>query len=521
MRPILRRPGKFPHAGEAGRGIDGAVDRVLPLDQVFFDARERPQPASPEDKFRGLHTVIKAVMGTDQGDMGPEYRITDYWSTQPAAIGMSESYDKFVKSGYIKPVLGRFGGITDSGAVKVEATVEGGTEQILDGIDTIVFATGYTPWPALRKIFSAEMLRKMGIEPHTHNPPPSLLHRQLHKQVVHLELGKTIGFLGIQPRPFWGGLEIQGRWLARMLAGTLPWPSEEEILDYRKGSDHLMSLGKVYDANLLAAQGGYLEIIRDMSKVLEIDPLGYAASAAHTPKPFIAAHLPPFGTRGPNEYAAQALKTIQFSVEKASYSPENIARAVFAELQGTWKITRTLESKLPGFPDGTFEGTAEFCPRLPTFTPVPDSSSGRWKPEPPPQHFRSLGRNVPEYLYEESGTLTTSAGLKLHGKRKYIYASHNGGRDVTAWFVKPDGSSVDYFFHKIDFAREPENLGRGTGVEAKGGWKAAAEHLCERDWYWPAYRFAFRAARLERFWIRYRVQGPQKDYVAEAEYVRP
>jgi hypothetical protein len=521
MRRILQLLGEFPPLpAKEGDRLLMRLCRVLPLDQVFFDAREHPEPSSPEEKFRRIHTVLKAVMGTDQADLGPEYRIGDYWSTQPAAVGMSESYDKFVKSGHIKPVLGRFGGITDDGDVIVEA-VEGSTPQILTGVDTLVFATGYTPWPALRKIFSKEILRKMGIEPHTHNPPPSLLHRQLFKQVVHLELGRTIGFLGIQPRPFWAGIEIQGRWLASLFAGTIPWPEEEEILDHRKGTDHLMSLGKVYDANLLAAQGGYLEIIRDMSKALNIDPLGTAAAAAYTPKPFVPAHLPPFGTRGANEYAASALRTVQLSVERNSYTARNIGRAVFAELQGKWKIVRTLESKLAGFPDGTFEGSAEFRPRLPTFTPLlDDAATGRWSPGPPPERFRSLGRDVPEYLYEETGTLTTSSGLKLQGKRKYIYASHGGG-DVTAWFVKADGNSVDYFFHKVDFSKRPEDLGRGCGVEAAGGWKAAAEHLCERDWYWPAYRFCFRAARLERWWVRYRVKGPQKDYVAETEYVRP
>ncbi|KAA8894912.1 hypothetical protein FN846DRAFT_972140 [Sphaerosporella brunnea] len=512
-------PKLLPFQNEA----DPMAPRVLPLDQIFYTAREMPEPAGPEEKFRTLHTGLKAMMGTDQADLGPEYTIDDYWSTKYPAIGMTESYDKFVRMGYIKPVLGRFAGITEDGAVKVSAVAGGKSEDcILTDIDTIVFATGYTPWPSLQRIFSPQMLAKMGIEPGTHNPAPGLLHPQLHKQVFHYELGKTIGFIGIQPRPFWVGVELQGRWLAGLFAGTVPWPDEQEVLDHRKGPEHLLSLGKVYDANLVVAQGGYLEILGDMSKALGIDPFKATRAAAHTPKPFIPAHLPPFGT-APNEYAAAAVNMLRLSVEKASYAPENIAKAVFAELQGTWNLTRTLVSKLPGFPDGTFHGTAVFHPRIPTFTPLVESPGRLFSLSPPPEKPPRLGRDVQEYLYTESGELTTSTGLKLQGTRRYVYSQCPETSAITVWFVKADFGSegkVDYFFHCVDFTREVENLGF-PGVEGEGGWKAAAEHLCDKDWYWPAYRFVFKAARLERFWIRYKVKGPQKDYVAETEYVRP
>ncbi|KAF8533732.1 hypothetical protein BDD12DRAFT_898017 [Trichophaea hybrida] len=530
-RPFWILPKLLPFPNEK----DPKAPRVLSLDQVFFnaDAALQPRPDGPEDKFNKVNGLLKVLMGSDQGELGPEYCFNDYWSKRFPAIGMSESYDKFVRSGTIRPILGRFAGISEDGAVRISPAEndDGGADRTLDGVDTIVFATGYTPWPTLRKIFSPELLSMMGIGRDTVNPPVRLLHSQLHKQVVHPELGKNnnIGFIGLQPMPFWGSVELGARWLASLFSGKMQWPREEEVSNYRKGAAHLMSLGKVDDALLLCSDGGYLDIVKDLSKQMGIDPFKFAVSADHTPKSFIPAHFPPFSTAQSNGHSENALSVLQSRVTETSVSQENISRAIFAGLQGKWKLTRTLTSKLPNFPDGEFEGLAEFHPRLPTFSPVVETGSSgssfcqKWGIEPPKSSYLSLGRDPSEYLYSEEGDLTTKSGATLHGKRQYIYQCDQYSDDptykVTAWFVKPDGKSVDYFFHEVDFNRAPEAIGT-PGVDGDGGWKAASEHLCNKDWYYPAYRFVFKAAKLEKFWIRYRVLGPNKDYISEAIYVR-
>lgn len=497
--------------------------RVLPLDQVFFtaDAVMGASPSeSPEEKNTRLNGLLKALMGSDQGDIGPEYQIDDHWSTKTPGIGMSESYHRFVKSGAIKPIVGRYEGITDTGAVRVSPVPNSthSTDRTLEGIDTIIFATGYTPWPALRKFFAPEMLQKMGVSPETVNPHANLLFSRMHKQVMHPELGRTIGFVGLQMRPYWGLSEIQGRWLANMFSGKLDWPTDEEIADYRKGVDHLVSIGKLNDALLLNSQGGYLEVIGDISRILGIDPFTPAASVTYTPKSFMPAYYPPFGTAETNDDATKAIRSLSLGVVNNSFSPAFVSKVVFAELQGKWKLTRNLASKLPGYPEGEFVGLAEFHPRIRSFTAF-HTGEGQWTAGPAKASYLSLGRDVPEYLYSEEGDLTTKSGLVFHGKRKYIYHYDDAAGAITAWFVKLDGSSVDNFFHHLDFTKTPEKLG-SPGVEGDGGWKAAGEHLCSKDWYWPAYRFVFRGARLERFWIRYKVLGPSKDYISEAMYVR-
>ncbi|KAI5819426.1 hypothetical protein BZA77DRAFT_275778 [Pyronema omphalodes] len=519
-QPFWILPKLLPFFNEA----DPTAPRVLPLDQVFFNAEaalNKPRAESPEAHFSNIHSILKTVMGGDQSDISPECQFDEYWSKRRANIGMSESYANFVKSGAIKPMLGRFAGITEDGNIRVSSPANrNDPEKILEGFDTIVFTTGYTPWPAIQKLFAPSVLSKIGVSPDTPGSNPKLsLYSQLYKfqLVSNPDIGRKLGFIGIHPRPFWGIVELQAKWLAGLWTGALEWPSEEAISDYQKGSEHLMKIGKIDEALLHSSQGGYLELISDFSKQLGLEPYKPGASVDFTPKTFMPAH---FST---GEHSKNAQNLLRIQALESSISPQNLSRAIFAQLHGKWNLKRTLVSKLPGFPDGTFIGTAEFAPRIQTFTPIPsglkESGCRKYTVGPPKASYLTLGREVPEYLYSETGELTTTSGLKLQGKRKYIYQCSDPECKITAWFVKPDGNSVDYFFHEVDFSKTPEKLNT-PGIDGEGGWKAADEHLCERDWYYPAYRFLFKAARLERFFVRYKVRGPQKDYISEAEYTR-
>lgn len=353
---------------------DKTAPKVLPLDQVFFNAAavvNAPPPTSPEAKFEQINKLLASMLG-DQSNIGPEYKFNDHWNMNPMAVGMTESYDKFVRSGVIKPVVGRYTGISEEGAVRVAAAehCELSSDQVLDGVDTIIFATGFTPWPALKKMLAPEILRRMGFEPEETDVSPHRVHRCLYKQNIHPNLGKHIGFMGLMPRPFWGAMEIQGRWLASMFSGKMPWPTPDEISDFAKGPEWLAAQGRVDDAVLLRGEGAYLDVISDLSKKMKLAPFEIAIAGDHAPKTFVPAHLPAFSpsNNGALEHSQNAISILHRVLAEDAVSPENISRAVFAELQGRWAITRTLSSKLPGFPDGDFIGTAEFHPRLPTFS---------------------------------------------------------------------------------------------------------------------------------------------------------
>ncbi|KAK5108495.1 hypothetical protein LTR62_008235 [Meristemomyces frigidus] len=163
-------------------------------------------------------------------------------------------------------------------------------------------------------------------------------------------------------------------------------------------------------------------------------------------------------------------------------------KAIFDSLQGSWRMKRSLNSILPGFPSGMFEGTATFTPRRPGAHSV-----------------------AGELLYAEQGELRTDNGFTLRANRKYIYRYNADEDKISTWFVKEDTKQVDgkeeidYLFHDI------ENEGLGPAVVGRG------EHLCELDMYWAYYEFrlpksAGEGQRMDVFGVKYKVKGPQKDY---------
>ena len=176
---------------------------------------------------------------------------------------------------------------------------------------------------------------------------------------------------------------------------------------------------------------------------------------------------------------------------------------IFRNLMGTWKLRRTLNSSLPGFPSGTFEGTATFVPRKPTAHSV-----------------------AAELLYHEEGELKTDNGFTLKANRKYIYRYSQDEDKMSAWFVKEDTKDkhgkeeVDYLFHDVEMTDQ------NSAIAGQG------EHLCSMDMYWAYYEFRMpkiteQAEDAEddepgmNVWgLRYKVKGPEKDYTSDTAYER-
>lgn len=164
--------------------------------------------------------------------------------------------------------------------------------------------------------------------------------------------------------------------------------------------------------------------------------------------------------------------------------------AIFKGLQGTWRMRRSLDSKLPGFPSGTFTGTATFAP-----------------------HAAFKGS---AYLYHETGELVTEMGFKLRADRKYIYRYSQDDDKISMWFTKQDQKTgeedVDYLFHELEFERRD------------GRWIAKGDHLCNMDMYWALHDFRMEVKNGEddlAIWgLRYQVKGPQKDYSSDTAYER-
>ena len=186
--------------------------------------------------------------------------------------------------------------------------------------------------------------------------------------------------------------------------------------------------------------------------------------------------------------------------------------------------------------DGTFYGTARFTPRKATFIPgylennkscgLPNrgASSNEQLIHIPRDQQQSESATVYEYLYHEDGELTTRSGKVLSARRSYIYRlALSPTPRISAYFVKRDRTTADYFFHELEFYEEGAEDGSGSTSSGGGGatlWKAKGEHLCSADWYWPEYMFHFGGTELLDFEIGYKVKGPKKEYTTTATYWR-
>lgn len=118
-----------------------------------------------------------------------------------------------------------------------------------------------------------------------------------------------------------------------------------------------------------------------------------------------------------------------------------------------------------------------------------------------------------EYLYAEEGTLETEQGLCLRGSRQYVYRYQRSTDLITAWFVKADGKTVDYYFHTVRF-EENSDLRRSENLQAKDN------HLCVEDLYEVQYQFRPRSNILSNWSVQYQVTGPKKDYHTATEYIK-
>lgn len=142
-------------------------------------------------------------------------------------------------------------------------------------------------------------------------------------------------------------------------------------------------------------------------------------------------------------------------------------------------------SALPGFPSGTFTGTATFKP-----------------------HSAFDGSSL---LYHEVGELITEQGYKLLANRKYIYRFSPDDEKIAIWFVKEPApetnEEIDYLFHELEFSFLDQR------------WIAKGDHLCEKDMYWAFYDFRLED-NMKKWGLRYKVKGPQKDYLSDSAYER-
>ncbi|KAM0277838.1 hypothetical protein ACHAQH_005542 [Verticillium albo-atrum] len=496
-----------------------AAPPFLPVDLGSYNLNNRPKPLtntqghiSPETA-KMVHGIFHNAVGQDQSQFSESIAVKGDLTTEPPYLAMSEYYTEFVRSGLITASRGKLQAMDGT-----TATVTPSGERV-DDVAAVVLATGFDPSPCV-SFLPESVLKSLQHSPQHRDLPLALgFHGTQHRDLP------TLGFVGFYRSPYWGVMEMQARFLAALwtpeslatpppgLAAAVQSDTcEKRILDLR--DDPRCSQFPF---------GDYAFIMQEMATALEI-PM---SPPVQPPTPTLPHNNLPMDILTSSRYLSpladeqaknENAKVLQYTNEVATTaltSSRFVAHAVFRSLLGTWRLERSLDSKLPSHPSGHFSGTARFLLRDATTDGLQCASSSD-KVVPSPTDAGDPGQ---EYLYVEEGEFKASNGLVFQARRRYIWRYDEGRDSISVWFVRTDDDKrADYLFHEVEF--EARGADGADGADDGGPWRAKAGHLCIDDFYNVAYEFAFAAVNLREWAIGYAVQGPKKDYAIRGVYRR-
>lgn len=571
----------------------------LPLDLVLYDGCRRRNPQTPvtdasavtqEEKNMEANEFMRNKAGNgDQSSLSPHLRVGPEEMRLPPYVSISDSYANFVRSGDVKlergylksikqdPETGiwnclEVSSVCSSTDASDKASQNEMSRTLIEGVDAIIFATGYKP-TSFPNFLSQQILEGLAYQPNDNFLPVLLYDQILHPSLISYSPNVCstdeaayvhAGFIGMYKGPYFGVLESQARYLAGLFQGTIKPPPKPELEEGISGF-RAMRDGRNSGRFELRGQwswGDYLGIMGELEgRVLEAKGAGQAQrgidKAVNAAKETswggnFAPVVPAFYAPDAECESQEGIATLLETAEQAMGGGRFTAKAVFRSLQGSWKLTRTLNSRLTNMPSGVFVGIAKFLPRRSTFQiKLPEAGEAElsctlkrltlangFEGSGEKRDSQERSGDITEYVYSEHGTFTLSTPpfFSLPAVRKYIYRYHPGTDSISVWFVKPQLGSipsttppapeeeivgeVDYLFHEIEFSSQGGAHGERI---AKG-----KEHLCVRDLYKTKYKFKFgeeendlnEGAELSRFSIVYDVQGPSKDYSSEGIFQR-
>jgi hypothetical protein len=293
--------------------------------------------------------------------------------------------------------------------------------------------------------------------------------------------------VGFYEGPYWGVMEMQARLLAQRWTKQEPEHLASLTSDLYKFDDTKHMQQAIDQKSLqvpqfwMADYVGLMEEFARETRASRDDTLFGGQSGPAFPSRYQSANA--------NLQAESVVREVASILEASRVNTRFVAAAVFTGMQGIWSMTRKIVSRTHT-PGGIFVGTAHFHPRCST----------------------DAAMYASEYLYVEEGTFTMDTGSSFPTTRRYVYRYNETSDEITAWFVEDDNKSVGKLFNTWRF-HAPD--------DRDGGWMASGCHWCDPDTYQNDCEFKFRGAKIDRFMIRYRVQGPEKDYLHESWYERP
>ena len=525
-RPFWVLPRFLPHLKKSLDDTSKSPVKFLPLDLKFYDASSfrntSSVPPSEAERFYQSNQNFRTLLGYRahaQADLSPHLEITEEngWMWSLPWVTISDTYANFMREKRAEIVIGRITDISNDSRITLTLSPNSSLETITE-VDAVISCTGYKP--CLNKFLSPGILHAMEYTASPSNPDASFLPAVLPQQMflpcstdLPHPATTTIGFVGMYKGPYFGVIELQARYLAALFAGELEWPEQETL---SKDAEAMRSIrcsrekGRIEEDGSRERRqwswGDYMGIMKGLAERLGVvkgTPFSIKDSSASSKDeleidPIIPAH---FSSQNTGQEALESIHALRETLNSTFLSV-----SVFRALHGSWKVHRRIVSHLADVPGGLFEGTANFLPRR--------SEGDR------PHEGIDRGYEY-EYLYSEFGTFTLSNNpqMKLDAKKKYIYRYDEDRDVVSVWFVKRDGWTADNLFHEMtDFdGTAAPTASRSAAVCASG-----TRHFCGPDTYNTSYHFSFLSPGpdLESFSVRYKVEGPKKNYISEAFYER-
>ncbi|KAM3497594.1 hypothetical protein MY10362_009065 [Beauveria mimosiformis] len=513
------RGGKILVAGGQMSGVEIAAtigthlsDEVNSPDKSSIPNIEKPVPYTDthghitEERAKIVHQRLRESLGPRQMLISSEAASPDGLDCSSLPyVSCSDWYCDFVRSGIITVHNSRLESLSGSTAKLAGSN--------LDDVAAVVLATGFDPEPCV-SFLPKDVLSTLQYSP-AH--PALLLALSFHG--THHPDVPNLGFVGFYRGAFWGVIQMQARFLTALWSSKGPSPTLRDKLARDGCIQRILDL-RDDPRQSQFPMGDYQFLMQDFAEALslEITPSPQAldapnlASNGRLPLEILApCRFSPANEDGEHNANANKLNNDAAAVVKAALTtPRFVSRAVFRSLVGTWKLERTLTSKLPTHPSGHFSGTAQFLLRKTTEKGVQCAANKEDGVASVCQDGESY-----EYLYIEDGDFKTDQGFGFRATRRYIYRYDEALDMISVWFAKPDDNKrVDYLFHRIEFEDPPASGGH------QHGWPAKSGHLCIDDYYNVKYNFVFDAVNVESWVCAYTVNGPQKDYTIHGTYTR-
>lgn len=363
---------------------------MLPLDMVSYNIGWRP--AGPIQNTSGHITpeaarrtagFMQTYIGSNQSEFGaPELAVTEEATSEPPILSCSDHYVEFARSGNIKLIKGKLDDLSNRGKVAVTNNEGNGTE--LDDIAAVVLATGFSATESL-SFFPESILSALQYDPSSSEFPVAL---NFHS-TVNAKL-PSLGFVGFYRSPYWGVMEMQARYLAKLWSGD---QHAAKVLEQDNTREATVNLRKD-PRRAQFPMGDYIYLMESFADAVGVKRKG-PEEGKRTGIIFPYQYLADDASETEADEAEKALAIIDRIFKDSADKGKFVARALFRALQGVWKVERDLISSISIFPSGKFTGSANFYPRSPTA-----------------EGYDS------EYLYVEEGDFVTENGMRFTANRR-------------------------------------------------------------------------------------------------------